>query len=161
VQESLEPVFRNLAFDENNEFKLVTEDALYSALLGALTAGLTEAGGVIQTETAPGRANAGIDGAYDAMKRYGPFSSEATNAAQKANRTLGLPTWAGTSGTRATTLPTVADVGVSMVPDANVDNKTASTGEAAQVNPGVRTKMGDVVGDIPPSEYAAPYSLTG
>lgn len=44
LQEILTPVFRNLALDENNEFKPVTEEALYAGLLGALTAGLLEGG---------------------------------------------------------------------------------------------------------------------
>lgn len=42
LQEILTPVFRNIAFDENNEFKLFTEEALYSGILGALSAGLME-----------------------------------------------------------------------------------------------------------------------
>ena len=44
LQSILEPVYRNLCFNENNEFHLVTEDAAYSFLLGALTAGLLEGG---------------------------------------------------------------------------------------------------------------------
>lgn len=44
LQEILTPVFRNLALDENNEFKPVTEEALYAGLLGALTAELLEGG---------------------------------------------------------------------------------------------------------------------
>lgn len=42
LQEILTPVFRNIAFDENNELKLFTEEALYSGILGALSAGLME-----------------------------------------------------------------------------------------------------------------------
>ena len=38
LQEILEPVFRNICLDENNEFKLFSEDALYSGLLGAINA---------------------------------------------------------------------------------------------------------------------------
>lgn len=38
LQEILEPVFRNICLDENNEFKLFSEDALYSGLLGAVNA---------------------------------------------------------------------------------------------------------------------------
>lgn len=40
LQEILEPVVRNAAFDENNKFKPITKEALYSGLLGALNAGL-------------------------------------------------------------------------------------------------------------------------
>ncbi len=40
LQEILEPVVRNIAFDENNKFKPVTKEALYSGFLGALNSGL-------------------------------------------------------------------------------------------------------------------------
>lgn len=39
LQEILTPVFKNICFDENNEFKFFTEEALYSGILGALSAG--------------------------------------------------------------------------------------------------------------------------
>lgn len=42
LQEILTPVFRNIAFDENNEIKPFSEDALYAGLLGALSAGAIE-----------------------------------------------------------------------------------------------------------------------
>lgn len=42
IQEILDPVYRNLLLGEDNEFKLVTEDAAYSFILGALTAGVME-----------------------------------------------------------------------------------------------------------------------
>lgn len=38
LQEILEPVFRNICFDENNEFKFFTVDAAYAGLIGALSA---------------------------------------------------------------------------------------------------------------------------
>ncbi|MCD7947775.1 MAG: hypothetical protein LUG13_05695 [Oscillospiraceae bacterium] len=47
LQALLDPVLRNLCLDENNELKLVSEDALYSALLGVLTAGVVEGGGQV------------------------------------------------------------------------------------------------------------------
>ncbi len=37
LQDILEPVYRNICLDENNEFKFFTEEALYSGMLGALT----------------------------------------------------------------------------------------------------------------------------
>lgn len=52
LQTILEPVYRNLIFDENNEVKLVSEDAAYSFLLGALSAGLMEGGGRLAGNTA-------------------------------------------------------------------------------------------------------------
>ena len=42
LQEILDPAFKNLCFDENNEIRLFSADAAYSFLLGALTAGLLE-----------------------------------------------------------------------------------------------------------------------
>lgn len=45
LQEILDPVYRNLMLGEDNEIKLVTEEAAYSFLLGALSAGLLEGGG--------------------------------------------------------------------------------------------------------------------
>lgn len=40
LQTVLEPAFRNVCFDENNEIKLFSSEALYDGLLGALSAGL-------------------------------------------------------------------------------------------------------------------------
>jgi len=42
AQEILDPFFRNLAFNENNEVNLYTPEAVYSGVLGALSAGLLE-----------------------------------------------------------------------------------------------------------------------
>lgn len=52
LQTVLEPVYRNLIFNENNEVKLVSEEAAYSFLLGALSAGLMEGGGRLAGNTA-------------------------------------------------------------------------------------------------------------
>lgn len=48
LQEILEPVVRNLAFGENNEFKLVTPEALYSGFLGTLNSGILNAPSAIK-----------------------------------------------------------------------------------------------------------------
>lgn len=42
LQDILEPVFRNVIFSEKNEIDLLSADALYSGLLGALSAGILE-----------------------------------------------------------------------------------------------------------------------
>ena len=42
LQEVLDPFFRNLALGEDNDIKLYTPEALYSGILGALTAGVME-----------------------------------------------------------------------------------------------------------------------
>lgn len=74
LQEILEPALRNLIFDENNEIKLVSEDAAYSFLLGALTAGLFESPGAVRGQLVAGRADA----------QAGPAVSEQTAAEQPA-----------------------------------------------------------------------------
>ena len=47
MQDIINPLLRNIALGERNEFKLVTEEALYSALLGALSAGVLEGPGIV------------------------------------------------------------------------------------------------------------------
>lgn len=73
LQEVLEPVFRNLCFDENNKIKLVSEDAAYSFLLGALTSGFMEGGNIV---------NSGInmDKAGAAIQRQGKYKELLENA---------------------------------------------------------------------------------
>lgn len=43
LQSVLEPVFRNIAAGENNDIDLLSDEALYSAMMGALTAGVLNA----------------------------------------------------------------------------------------------------------------------
>ena len=43
LQDVIDPVFRNVVFGEDNEVKFFSTDALYSGILGALTAGVMEA----------------------------------------------------------------------------------------------------------------------
>lgn len=47
LQTVLEPYFQNLLLGTNNDVKFFTEDALYSGILGAITAGLMEGPGTI------------------------------------------------------------------------------------------------------------------
>lgn len=47
LQEILTPMFKNIAFNEENEIELYTPEALYSGILGALTAGVFEGSGII------------------------------------------------------------------------------------------------------------------
>lgn len=47
LQDVLEPVFRNICFDENNEFKPFSEEALYSGILGALSSIVFSGAGVV------------------------------------------------------------------------------------------------------------------
>ena len=49
LQEVLDPFFKNIAFGEDNDIRFISEDALYSGLLGALSAGMLEGGSVISS----------------------------------------------------------------------------------------------------------------
>ena len=64
LQEILEPVVRNVAFGENNEFKLYTKEALYAFALGAVSAGLLEG---VDT----GRQSIGYARTGSALNRFG------------------------------------------------------------------------------------------
>ena len=50
LQEVLTPVFQNIAFGTDNEVKLFTPEALYSGILGAITAGIMEGPSAVGTE---------------------------------------------------------------------------------------------------------------
>lgn len=60
LQDILNPVVRNVAFDENNEIKPFTAEAMYSGILGALSAGVLDGGGVAVNTAAEGRTGAQI-----------------------------------------------------------------------------------------------------
>jgi len=47
LQEILTPIYRNIVFDENNEFKVFSEDALYSYMVGAITGGMFNSVGAV------------------------------------------------------------------------------------------------------------------
>lgn len=47
IQEVLDPFFKNIAFGEDNDIRFISEDALYSGLLGALSAGVLEGGSTV------------------------------------------------------------------------------------------------------------------
>ncbi len=47
LQEVLDPFFKNIAFGEDNDIRFISEDALYSGLLGALSAGVLEGGSTV------------------------------------------------------------------------------------------------------------------
>lgn len=165
LQEILEPVFRNLAFNENNEFKPVTEDALYSALLGALTAGVAEVGGVVQTETAPSQAsvaNSAIDSAYSTMAERGMFAPETTGAVQNTNRALGLPTWSEAAGSRVSMMPGATRETPSTPPetpavDNVVDASPASVNAAVDNNSNVQ-RVADTIPTTGAQQVTPPQS---
>ena len=73
LQDILEPVFRNICFNENNEFKFFTEDALYSGLLGALSAAGMGAHRLVSSIRASAKANLflkaeGMDGVRSVLQ---------------------------------------------------------------------------------------------
>lgn len=82
LQEILEPALRNLILDENNEIKLVSEDAAYSFLLGALTAGLFESPGAVRGQLMAGRTGGG-----DAQ--LGPAAAEQADLLRQAAEQAG------------------------------------------------------------------------
>ena len=49
LQDIANPVFRNIALDENNAFKPFTEDALYSGLIGFLSSIILGAPGTVRS----------------------------------------------------------------------------------------------------------------
>lgn len=49
LQEVLDPFFKNIAFGEDNDIRFISEEALYSGLLGALSAGVLEGGSVVSS----------------------------------------------------------------------------------------------------------------
>ncbi|MBQ5666629.1 MAG: hypothetical protein IIV40_00480, partial [Oscillospiraceae bacterium] len=63
LQEILDPFFRNAVLDENNEINLLSPEALYSFILGALSSG-----GYIAAET--------IGANYEAKQTYGEFQGD-------------------------------------------------------------------------------------
>ena len=86
LQSILEPVYRNLCFDENNEFKLVTEDAAYSFLLGALTSGIMDGGSTISEGIRDAKGGRSIlqGGAYDSLLGNALALGENSDAAKLA-----------------------------------------------------------------------------
>jgi len=77
AQEVINPVLRNIALDENNPVELVSEDAIYSGIMGALSAGLMEGSGQAVDAVSNFRAdrsiNRSIDRAYADMQENGIF----------------------------------------------------------------------------------------
>lgn len=76
LQEVLTPVFRNIALDENNPVELVSEEAIYSGIMGALSAGLFEGPGRVTDAVSDVRTNQelrSIDRSYADMQENGIF----------------------------------------------------------------------------------------
>lgn len=149
LQEILEPIYRNMIFNENNQIDLADPDAVYSFMLGALTSGVMEMNipGTInaaKTDIANYRArqaNPNINGALVGTNPqisnngYAPSNSY-TQAANAVNPT--------------TTQPQAANTGVATAQETN-------TQVNAQQNP--QTEQTAVRGEqtgIQPDANAAP-----
>ncbi len=88
LQEILDPVWRNLLLDEDNEIKLVSEDAAYALLLGVVTAGLLEGGHIVTADLDLNRTGAAIRdaGKYETLLENAlalPEGSKARTLAQE------------------------------------------------------------------------------
>lgn len=89
LQEVLTPVYRNMAFNEENDIELFSEEALYAGFLGALTAGALEGGGTISGEISNYKTGKALDRAgikhTDLTSLAGTFSADSV-AYQLAGR---------------------------------------------------------------------------
>ena len=76
AQEVINPMLRNIALDENNPVELVSEDAIYSGIMGALSAGLFEGPSRVTDAVSDVRTNQelrSIDRSYADMQENGIF----------------------------------------------------------------------------------------
>lgn len=101
LQEILDPIYRNLLFNENNQIDLTDPEAVYSFLLGALTAGVMDGSEIIREGIAARPSSLpNVNGAIAATDAAQNIQSERTamqNAAQGTEQyvytdeTTGLP----------------------------------------------------------------------
>ena len=105
LQEILEPIYRNLIFNESNQVDLLNPDAVYSFMLGALTSGVMESpntvrdlAGSVLTETTKARERAANQNINGALVGSNPFvqASDAdtvnTPTAQQQTANTGVAT---------------------------------------------------------------------
>lgn len=140
LQEFLTPVFRNIALDENNPVELVSEEAIYSAIMGALSAGVLEG---------PGRIGDAVTSARSGGTRSGPrratepqqTAAEFTAQAEPETAAAGSAGPAGENGGAMLTAEDVSRI-LSQIEQASTEqgqNSTAaSTGETAAPRGDVR-----------------------
>lgn len=88
LQEVLTPVFRNIALDENNPVELVSEEAIYAGILGALSAGVLEGPGRVSGAVSDARTDRSIDRAYSGMAENGidGFTPRRTSTARSTGQ---------------------------------------------------------------------------
>ena len=89
LQEVLNPIFKNLALGTNEDVKLFSTEALYSGILGALSAGILETGSTISADrqtTKLGKSVQNIDGGVARLKKLGTTFSADSVANQIADK---------------------------------------------------------------------------
>ena len=133
LQEVLTPVFRNIALDENNPVELVSEEAIYAGILGALSAGVLDGPGQVADIVSSRRAGRTRSGPRRAAEP-GQAADEFAARAEPERAAAGS---AGPAGENGGAVLTSEDVNwiLSQIEQASTDrgqNSTAaSTGEAA------------------------------
>ena len=88
LQEVLDPVFKNMALKTDEDIKLFSTEALYSGILGALSAGLLEGGSTISGEVATYKAGKDVknSGQLSNLKKFGTSFSADTVAYKIASQ---------------------------------------------------------------------------
>ena len=89
LQEVLDPIFKNIALGTDEDVKLFSSEALYSGILGALSAGILEGGSTISSDihtTNLGKNVQKMDGAVERLKALGTTFSADTVAHQIADK---------------------------------------------------------------------------
>ena len=89
LQDVLNPVFKNMTLGTNEEVNLFTAEALYSGILGALSAGILEGGSTIASDiqtTKLGEKVQKIDGGVERLKKLGTTFSADSVAYQIADK---------------------------------------------------------------------------
>lgn len=94
IQEVLDPFFKNIAFGEDNDIRFISEDALYSGLLGALSAGVLEGGSTISSNVSTYRTGKQLKAAGVTAEQLSKLSvdSEAYKLAGRINENTGAYT---------------------------------------------------------------------
>ena len=89
LQEVLDPFFKNITLGTSEDIKLFSTEALYSGVLGALSAGILEGGSTISSDiktTQLGERVQKIDGGVERLKKLGTTFSADTVAHQIADK---------------------------------------------------------------------------
>lgn len=88
LQEVLDPVFKNITLNTDEDIKLFSSEAFYSGILGALSAGLLEGGSTISGEVATYKAGKDVKntGQLSNLKKFGTSFSADTVAYKIASQ---------------------------------------------------------------------------